>query len=209
MLRRLRKLPWIIRHRYIAGFASRMRKYGIQLTHLHCHVEFQGPVRISKGFRLRIPDNGTLVVGPGVDFRGPFVCEISGDGRITIGGGVIFTGDALVQCTTTMDIGDRAIFGQGVMLADGSHRFRDYTKHLLEQGYDFSPLHIGANAIITSKCTLIADVGNNAFIGANSFVNRPVPAYCFAGGVPAKVIEYFGPPDQRPESLSQTPSASS
>jgi acetyltransferase-like isoleucine patch superfamily enzyme len=55
--------------------------------------------------------------------------------------------------------------------------------------------------MITSKCTVLADVGERAIVGANSVVTKPVPAFCLAGGVPAKVFEYFGPPDRRPVDL--------
>jgi acetyltransferase-like isoleucine patch superfamily enzyme len=173
----------------------------ILATHRHCRVEFQGPVRIGPGFRLDIPDAGELIVGPAVDFRRGFVCEISGDGRVTIGAGSVFTAGALIQCSTSIDIGERAAFGQSVMIADGSHKFRDWTRHLLDQGYNFRPIRIGDNAIVHSKCTIVSDLGRGAIIAANSLVNKPVPAYCLAGGVPARVLEYFGPSDERPATL--------
>jgi acetyltransferase-like isoleucine patch superfamily enzyme len=93
------------------------------------------------------------------------------------------------------------VFGQNLMLADGNHKFRDYTKHLLDQGYDFNPIEIGDNAIVTSKCTVLASIGEGAVIGANSVVTKPVPAYCLAAGAPAKVLEYFGPPEREPVEL--------
>ncbi|MGH2760585.1 MAG: acyltransferase, partial [Actinomycetota bacterium] len=107
----------------------------------------------------------------------------------------------LIQCSTTIEIGKRAIFGQALQIADGSHRFRDWTTDLLDQGYDFRPITIGDNVLVHSKCTVVADIGQAAVVGANSLVNKPVPAYCLVGGVPAKVLEYFGPPDQRPPEL--------
>jgi acetyltransferase-like isoleucine patch superfamily enzyme len=150
---------------------------------------------------LSIPGRGELIVGMGVEFRGGFVCEVSEGGRVRIGAGSIFTSDALIQCTTSIDIGERAVFGQALQIADGAHRFRDWTRHLLDQGYDFRPITIGDRAIVHAKCTIVADLGEGAIVGANSLVNKPVPAFCLAGGVPARVIEYFGPPDQRPPEL--------
>lgn len=197
----LRKLPWYLRYRAGARLASTSRRLLIQATHGHCRVEFQGPVHIGPGFALNIPDRGTLIVGPGVDFRRGFVCEISGDGRVEIGAGSTFTSHALVQCTTTIQIGRGCVFGQATMIADGSHRFRDPTRHMLAQGYDFRPIHIGDGAAVMSKCTILADIGKRAFVGANSVVTKPIPAFCLAGGAPARVLEYFGPPDRRPPDL--------
>lgn len=181
--------------------ASHVRRLSILATHRHCRVEFQGSAYLGRGFHLNIPDAGEFIVGEGVDFRRGFVCEISGNGRVTIGAGSVFTSHALIQCSTSIDIGRRAVFGQTLQIADGSHRFRDWTMHLLDQGYNFNPLTIGDNAIVHATCTIVADIGEGAIIGANSLVNKPVPAYCLAGGVPARVIEYFGPPDRRPPDL--------
>jgi len=80
--RALRRLPWRLRYGLGGRVMSTTRRLMIEATHLHCHVEFRGPVRIGPGFAIDIPDRGTLIVGPGVDFRRGFVCEISGEGRV-------------------------------------------------------------------------------------------------------------------------------
>jgi hypothetical protein len=43
-----------------------------------------------------------------------------------------------------------------------------------------------------------ADIGEQAFVGANAVVTRPILPYSFAAGAPARVIEYFGPPEPPP-----------
>jgi acetyltransferase-like isoleucine patch superfamily enzyme len=197
----LRKLPWHLRYKVGGRVASTGRRLLIQATHRHCRVEFQGPVHIGPGFVLDIPDRGSLIIGTGVEFRRGFVCEIAGDGTVEIGAGTIFTSNALIQCSTTIEIGRRCVFAQSIMIADGNHRFRDHTRHTLDQGYDFRPVHIADGAMALSKCTVVADIGERAVIGANSVVNRPIPAFCLAGGVPARVLEYFGPPERRPADI--------
>lgn len=196
---RLRKFPWHLRYRTGLKFASDLRKWTAQLTHRRSQLQFQGPVHLGPGFDLRIADGGRLTIGPGVDLRRGFVCEIASGGIVTLGPTVTFTSHALIQISTSLDIGERAVFGQDVMIADGNHRFRDHTKHLLDQGYDFSPITVGRNAIVMSKCTILADIGEGAVVGAHSLVTKPVPPYCLVGGAPAKIIEYFGPPDNAPE----------
>lgn len=91
--------------------------------------------------------------------------------------------------------------GQGCLVADGNHRFRDPDRPFLEQGYDFRPIRIGSGAVVHTNCTVINDIGDRAVIGANSIVTRPIPPYCLAYGTPAKVVEYFGPPERRAEYL--------
>lgn len=194
----LTRAPWRLRYDYGARGASELRRLAILATHLHAHVELPRNTRLGPGFDLIIPGPGTFKVGPGTDFRRGFVAEISGDGRIDIGAGCTFTSFALVQCSTTISIGRRAVFGQNLMIADGNHRFRDHTRHLNDQGYDFCPIVIGENAVVMSKCTLVASIGDGAFIAANSVVTKDIPPFCLAAGAPARVIEYFGPPEQRP-----------
>jgi acetyltransferase-like isoleucine patch superfamily enzyme len=81
------------------------------------------------------------------------------------------------------------------------------SRPMLDQGYDFRPIKIEDDAVITTKCTIMADVGRRAFIGANSVVTKPIPAYTVAVGAPAKPIEYFGPPGKEPEGLQVSTSA--
>lgn len=197
---RMAKVPWYLRYRTGATLASEARRLSILATHRHCRVEFRGPVRLGPGFALNIPDNGTLIVGVGVEFRRGFVCEISGDGRVVIGDGTIFTSNALLQCSTSIEIGRRCAFGQAVLLTDGNHRYGDPTLNLLDQGYNFRPLHIGDNAIVTAKSTVMADVGEGALVGAGSVVSRPIPPHCLALGAPARVVRSFLSEDLAPSS---------
>ena len=184
---------WRLQHRWAPRAASALRRVAVKVTHGHATVEFRGPARLGPGFSLNVPDAGTLVFGHGVDLRRGFVCEISGNGRVVIGDGSIFTSHALIQCSTSIEIGRRCVFAQSVLIADGNHRFRDPTVHMLEQGYNFRPVVVGDGAFVGSKCTVLASIGERAVVAAHSVVTRPVPAFTLVGGAPAKPLEYFGP----------------
>ncbi len=173
--------------------ASEARKRWLIARHPHVDIRFEGPVYLGPGFSLFCPEGGTFVVGPWVEFRRGFRCELHG-GEVRIGGGTVFTYSVLVQCSSRIAIGERCMFGQSTLVVDGQHRFRDLDKPMLAQGYDFQPIVIEDDATITTKCTIMARVGTRAFVGANSVVTRPIPPYTVAVGAPAKPIEYFGPP---------------
>lgn len=198
---RARLLPWKLRYHYWERLASELRRLSIKATHTHCTVRFEGPLYIGPGFSLFVPGRGTLVIGTGVQFRRGFVCEISGTGRVEIGAHTTFTSHTLIQCTTSITIGEHCDFGQATLIVDGNHRFRDPDRLLLEQGYDYRPITIGRGATVTTKCTIVADIGERAFIAANSVVTEDIPAYCLAAGAPARVREYYGPPHLRPAGL--------
>lgn len=185
--------PWLM---------SWLRKRWVMFRNPHAHIEFQGPVYLGPGFSLHMPHGGTFIVGPGVEFRRGFRAELGGpDSRITIGGSCAFTYDVIIQCGTTIDIGEHCMFGQASLVVDGNHRFRDLDVPMLHQGYDFRPLTIADHVTVTTKCTIIADIGERTFVGANTVVTRPLPPYCVAAGVPARVIDYFGPSGQGPAEL--------
>lgn len=143
------------------------------------------------------------MTGEHVEFRRGFRAELAGpEARIEIGSLSVCTYDVLMQCSTSIVLGERCMLGQSTMVVDGSHRFRDLDRPVLAQGYDFSPIRIDDDAWITNKCTIINDVGRRVVVAANAVVTRPVPAFCVAGGVPARIIDYFGPPEDRPAGLS-------
>lgn len=198
----LHRLPRELGYVHGPVWMSWLRMRWVLLRHPHATIRFGRGVYLGPGFSLDIPGEGSFIVGDDVEFRRDFRAEVSGAGRITIGSGTHFTYSVVVQCTTVIEIGERAMFGQSTIVLDGQHRFRDITRPMLEQGYDFHELRIADDATVTTKCTIMADIGEHAFVGANSVVTRPVPAFTLAVGAPARPIEYYGPPGGEPEELT-------
>jgi acetyltransferase-like isoleucine patch superfamily enzyme len=195
----LRRLPASIGYESGPRLMSWLRKRWVLLRHPHGEVRFGRGVYLGPGFSLHMPGPGAFIVGDGAEFRRDFRCEISGSGRVTIGPDCRITYSSLIQCSTTVTIGARCGLGQAILVLDGQHRFRDLTRHPLEQGFDFRPITIGDDAVIMTKSTIMADVGQRALVGANSVVTKPVPAYTVAVGAPARPIDYFGPAGREPE----------
>lgn len=195
---------WPQRIGYVHGprVMSWLRLRWVLLRHPHATIRFGRNVYLGPGFSLDIPGEGSFIVGDDVEFRRDFRAEISGPGTIKIGSGTHFTYSVLIQCSTLIDIGERAMFGQSTIVLDGQHRFRDLTRPMLAQGYDFHELTIADDATITTKCTIMADVGRCAFVGANSVVTRTVPPFTVAVGAPARPIDYFGAPGGEPPELA-------
>jgi acetyltransferase-like isoleucine patch superfamily enzyme len=184
---------------------SALRKRWVRFRNPHATIDFGEGTYVGPGFRLWMPYGGTFRTGKGVEFRRNFLAELGGpSSTISFGAGSVCTYSVLMQCTTSITVGERCMFGQSTIVVDGNHRFRDLDKPMTEQGYDYSPITIADDATITTKCTIIADVGRRAFVGANTVVTKPVPDFCVSGGVPARVIDYFGPPGSEPEGLSRT-----
>jgi acetyltransferase-like isoleucine patch superfamily enzyme len=191
-------------YRWGPRLMSALRKRWTLLRNPHVDLRFEGPVYLGPGFSIHSPDAATFVVGPGVEFRRGFRAELAPGARVRIGAGTHFTYDVLIQCGTTIDIGERCIFGQAALVVDGSHRFRDHGRPIVDQGYDFRSIKIEDDVAIMAKCTVIANVGRHAFIGANSVVTRDIPPYTLAVGAPARPIDYFGPEAESPQPLLES-----
>lgn len=188
----LERLPWQLRYRTLRGTASTLRRWSVELTHRHTTVRFGPGCYLGPGFHLTIPYLGSLIVGCEVEFRRGFTCEISDAGRVVIGDGTVFTYDTVIQCSTTVTIGERCIVGR-VLIADGQHRFRDPTTPPGEQGFDLRPITIGADTMIMTGAVVTNSIGRRCMVGANAVVLDPIPDFSLAVGAPARVVERYGP----------------
>jgi acetyltransferase-like isoleucine patch superfamily enzyme len=200
-LRRLRRLPAWLLYRKGPPIASELRKRWVLFRNPHADIRFEGPVYLGPGFSLHMPKGGSFIVGPNVEFRRNFRAELMGpESRIEIGAESVFTYSVLIQCGTSIEIGERVMFGQSAMVVDGNHRYRDLDTPMLDQGFDFRPITIEDDVTTTTKCTIVNSIGRRAFVGANAVVTKPIPPYSVAVGVPARVVDYFGPPgEETPE----------
>jgi acetyltransferase-like isoleucine patch superfamily enzyme len=172
---------------------STLRRWWVIFRNPHATIVFGRGTYVGRGFSLHIPGEATFVTGPNCEFRRDFRCELEPGAKVRIGTATRFTYNVLIQCATKIEFGDRIVVGQSSAVFDGSHRFRDPNKPLLDQGYDYRAIRVGDDAAIMTKCTIIADVGEHTFVGANSVVTRDLPPYVLAVGVPAKPIDEFGP----------------
>jgi acetyltransferase-like isoleucine patch superfamily enzyme len=121
------------------------------------------------------------------------VVEVNDAGRVEVGADTQFTYNCVIQCSTSIVIGERCTFGAGSVLVDGNHRFRDADTPVREQGYEFRPLRIGDDVWVGAGAVVMADLGERAVVGANAVVVEPVAPYTVVGGVPARVLSTFGP----------------
>ena len=178
--------------------ASWFRKRWALFKNPGADIRFGKHVYLGPGFSVHAPYGGTFIVGDAVQFRRQFRLELGADARVVIGSHSYLTYDVIISCDTTVEIGEHCGLGQSTYITDGSHRFRDLTKTFMEQGYDYRPIVISDHAQVHSKCTIVNSIGTRAIIGANAVVTKPIPPYTVAGGVPARVLDYFGPPGEEP-----------
>jgi virginiamycin A acetyltransferase len=87
-------------------------------------------------------------------------------------------------------IEDDVLVASGVHIPSGAqtHGTARLDIPIRDQPGEEHMVRIGAGSWIGSASVVMADVGAHSIVGAGAVVTRPIPKYCFAAGVPAKVI---------------------
>ncbi len=115
--------------------------------------------------------------------------------RISIGDGCMIRHGAHISATNCITIGNNLLTGTNVFITDNSHGNTSFNS--MKQPPDDRPIVskgaviIGDNVWLGNNVCVLSGVtiGNNAIIGANSVVTHDIPAFCIAGGVPARIIK--------------------
>lgn len=115
--------------------------------------------------------------------------------QIIIGGNCNFGEYNHITSTNRIQIGDNLLTGRWVTITDNSHGETDQKTLHIPPFYrkitSKGSVVIGNNVWIGDKATILpgVSIGDGAVIAANSVVTKDIPAYCVAGGCPAKVIK--------------------
>ncbi len=129
-------------------------------------------------------DSQLVVDGNFSVFAGSYI-RVAPKGKLILHGGFI-NENVQITAGNVVEIGSDFTCGRDVVI-------RSYDGHkIVRDGYQVSePIKIGNHVWVGQGATILKGVtiGDGAIIAAGALVTKDVPAYCIAGGVPAKVIE--------------------
>jgi acetyltransferase-like isoleucine patch superfamily enzyme len=99
-----------------------------------------------------------------------------------------------------LDIGAFVMVAAGVTIETHTHPFDDFSLPVAFGGRDGRPVTIGDNTVLGYNTVVMAgvDVGYRCIVGANSVVTADVSDYQVVGGVPARLIKEYLPPESGP-----------
>lgn len=88
-------------------------------------------------------------------------------------------------------IGENVMIAPNVVIVAFSHGFVSVDEPMVFQKNTEEAVVIEDDVWISSNCTITKGVriGKGSIIGANAFVNKNIPPFSIAGGVPARVIK--------------------
>ncbi len=122
----------------------------------------------------------------------PFICDFGN--RVKFGKNVFINHSAILSASGGIEFEDGVMAAPGLRIATINHDLNErHTK------YTYGKVTIKKNAWIGMNATICPGVtiGEYAVVGAGAVVTKDVPAYSVVGGVPAKVIRYQDPSEQK------------
>jgi serine acetyltransferase len=143
--------------------------------------------RLGPGVKCSVGPGGRIELGRGVEIAARTSLIVGPGATLRIGDNVFIGGLCLIAASRCVVIGSDSMLAELVTIRDHDH---DPLAPPRSGRMRVGEVHIGNRVWIGAKATLVrrcATIGDDAVIGANALVNRPVPAGCLAGGVPAVV----------------------
>lgn len=168
------------------------KKIILLLKPVFCKIKFGNRFLISlnqrrwEKMKIILSKNAKLSIKERCNFRAFLQIRTLESGNLSIGKNVFINTNVSITCRNNIIIGDNVKIANNVVIIDHDHDYKNGNV-----GYLSAPVviednvWIGANAVILKGVT----IGKNAVVAAGSVVNKSIPAYCVAGGVPAKIIK--------------------
>ena len=122
----------------------------------------------------------------------PFICDFGN--RVKFGKGVFINHSAILSASGGIEFEDGTMAAPGLRIATINHDMNE--RHTT---YTYGKVTVKKNAWLGMNVTICPGVtiGEYAVVAAGAVVTKDVPDYAVVGGVPAKVIRYLDPKEQK------------
>jgi len=99
-----------------------------------------------------------------------------------------------INASGGVEIGEGVQIGARVSIVSDSHIYQNTEVPVFRQGKDNAPIRIGDDVWVGINVTILKGVtiGKGAIIGANALVNKDIPEFAIAAGIPARIIGHRG-----------------
>ena len=210
LVNKIKKLIWVFRNLHV-GQTWKMYRRVKHPKSAHLHVYNYSLINLAKSATITLPENGALdinmlnikrdkirpctlwmgdnsqLISKGFSmYEGAAIVVVDG-GKLTLGHNS-YMNESLIQCASSISIGDDCAIAGDVLIQD-----TDFHPILDENGNPkpiSKPIVIGDKVWICAKATILKGVtiGDGAIIAAGAVVTKDVPAHCVVVGNPAKVV---------------------
>lgn len=167
-------------------------------TDIRCKkkIILNGTATLEDGVKVDALSIGGIEIGENFSLGRNSIIECTGvirelGEKLTIGNNVGIAANAFISMRGKIEIGDNCIFGPDVKIHAENHVFKDTNIPIRKQGSERKGIKIGEDCWIGSGAIILdgVKIGKGCIIAAGAVVNKDIPDYSIAGGVPAKVIK--------------------
>lgn len=151
-------------------------------------------VKIYEGVRIVCNHSGAISIGDNVRILRNVTVSTSESGKVSIGNDAHIGESTIIFSDQEITIKDNVIIGPQNIIVDVDHIYQDVDIPINKQGHNTKTVLIEDGVWVSSHCCIIKGVviGKGSVIGAGAVVNKDIPAYSVACGVPAKVVKKRG-----------------
>ncbi|MEJ2617962.1 MAG: acyltransferase, partial [Ignavibacteriaceae bacterium] len=168
------------------------------------NVVIRHPKNIIIGDFVTIDDN-CVVDGRGAGEKG-FVIEdqviinrncmlLAKTGHIKLGKRTSLGANSVVVSMSGVELGEAVLTAGNCYLSAGSYKFENLEVPVMDQeAFSKGPIIVGKNSWLGTGVTVLdgVKIGDSAVIGAGAVVNKDIPDFAIAIGLPAKVYKIRG-----------------
>jgi acetyltransferase-like isoleucine patch superfamily enzyme len=137
-------------------------------------------------------DSSELVIGNNSTIARNTILRTK-DGSIRLSPGCSIGANCILSSSSTLTAGDNLLMASCTyVIAGGQHTFERTDIPIISQGMESKGgVSIGKNVWVGARVTILdgTRIGDNAVIGACSLVNKDIPDYAVAYGIPAKPVK--------------------
>lgn len=143
---------------------------------------------------VAIVNTGNVKIGAHCLFQDGVYMRAGNQGWITIADRAALNSYSKLFAHGGIEIGEEAQIGPGSLITTTDHDYYDENLETI-----FKTVRIGRRVWLGANVTVLPGVtiGEYAVIGAGAVVNKDIPPYAVAVGVPAKVIKYLNDDSER------------
>jgi acetyltransferase-like isoleucine patch superfamily enzyme len=160
------------------------------------HIELGGGSTIEDGCFINGLCKGGIRIGNNFSLGRNSIIECTGVIRelgesLEIGDDVGIAANAFISVRGSVRIGDSTIFGPNVSLFSENHNSSDLKVPIYLQGATRLGITIGEDCWLGANVTVLdgVTIGDKCIVAAGAVVDRDIPPYSVAGGVPAKILK--------------------
>ncbi|MEW6170187.1 MAG: acyltransferase [Candidatus Omnitrophota bacterium] len=135
--------------------------------------------------------NGKVIIRDNVRILRNVTISTDGAGVIFIGNNVHIGEGTIIFSRLRIEIRNEVIIGPQNIIVDHDHIYKNQSILINKQGHNLKKVLIEDDVWISSHCCILKGVtiGRGCVIGASAVVNKDIPNYSIAVGIPAKVIK--------------------